>query len=86
MNLAFTNQAKKDLAEIIAEDAKLGGKIFDLILDISKNGHQGKGHPEALKGNYSGWWSRRIDKKHRLIYQIEEGFIIIARCYGHYDD
>ena len=42
--------------------------------------------PEPLKHHLSGFWSREIDKKHRLVYRIEHGQIEIAQCMGHYDD
>ena len=41
--------------------------------------------PEALKNNLSGWWSRRIDEKNRVVYKIENNAIIIASCKGHYE-
>lgn len=48
----------------------------------------GTGHPEQLKGNRSGLWSRRITKKHRLVYEIHDNKIIVLvlTAYGHYDD
>ncbi|MDD4729788.1 MAG: Txe/YoeB family addiction module toxin [Dysgonamonadaceae bacterium] len=42
--------------------------------------------PEALKGNLSGWWSRRINDKNRLVYRIQDNVIEISQCRGHYDD
>lgn len=46
--------------------------------------YNGIGKPEPLKGNLSGWWSRRIDEANRIVYRIENGSIIIANCKGHY--
>lgn len=54
--------------------------------DISRNGHNGIGKPEPLKGNQSGWWSRRIDEANRLVYRINNGQIEIAQCRTHYGD
>lgn len=45
-------------------------RINQLLQDISRNGHEGIGKPVPLKGNYSGWWSRRIDNSNRLVYRI----------------
>ena len=47
---------------------------------------RGIGKPEPLKGDLSGWWSRRIDDTHRIVYREQDGNIIIASCYGHYTD
>lgn len=65
---------------------KILKKINELIKDISRNSYNGIGKPEALKGEFSGWWSRRIDEKNRLIYRINGDIIEIAGCKGHYND
>ncbi|MBR2462484.1 MAG: Txe/YoeB family addiction module toxin [Spirochaetaceae bacterium] len=57
-----------------------------LLADIDRNGNAGLGHPEPLKGNLAGWWSREIDEKNRLIYKIEDGCIKIFQCKNHYAD
>lgn len=54
--------------------------------DIDRNGYEGIGKPEALKGDLSGYWSRRIDEKNRLIYKIVDNTIRIAQCGTHYGD
>lgn len=61
-------------------------RINQLIQDIDHNQNEGIGKPEPLKGNLSGWWSRRIDDKNRLVYRIQDNIIEIAQCRGHYDD
>jgi len=48
--------------------------------------YEGIGKPEPLKGDLSGWWSRRIDDTHRIVYKEQDGNIIIASCFGHYSD
>ena len=69
------------------EDKRTIKKINKLILDIVRNGHNGLGKPEPLKNNLSGYWSREIDEKNRLIYRIlEDGRIEIIHCKGHYGD
>lgn len=60
-------------------------KIFQLIEDIQRNPFQGLGKPEPLKGNLSGYWSRRISEEHRLVYKITADAIEIISCSGHYD-
>jgi toxin YoeB len=55
--------------------------------DILRNGNEGIGHPEQLKGNLSGYWSRTIDEKNRLTYKIlDDGKVLIVHCDGHYDE
>jgi toxin YoeB len=60
-------------------------KINDLLKDISRNPYEGIGKPEALKHKYIGYWSRRIDEEHRLIYKVIQDEIIIYKCRFHYD-
>ena len=67
-------------------DKKLLKRINSLIKDIQRNTYEGIGKPEPLKGDLSGWWSRRIDDTHRIVYREQDGNIIIASCYGHYTD
>jgi toxin YoeB len=59
-------------------------KINALIKDIERNGFDGIGQPEPLKYNLSGWWSRRINLEHRLVYKIENESILISQCRYHY--
>jgi toxin YoeB len=67
------------------ENKKLLKKINDLIKDIERNPFKGIGKPEPLKNNLSGWWSRRIDDTHRIVYRIENGNLEIAQCREHYN-
>jgi toxin YoeB len=67
------------------QDKKTLKKINKLIADIERNGHDGIGKSEALKGNFSGWYSRRIDEANRLVYRISDDGIEISQCRGHYD-
>jgi toxin YoeB len=70
------------------QDKKTLKRINLLIKDIKRNGNEGLGKPEPLKGNLSGFWSRHIDDYNRLVYRILEeiGDIQIAQCKGHYSD
>lgn len=67
-------------------DKQILKKINQLLKDIQRNGNTGLGKPEPLKGHESGYWSRRIDDKQRLVYSIEGDIIKIISCKGHYDD
>ena len=68
------------------EDKKTFEKINKLLKDIERNGvSKGIGKPEKLKYDYTGFWSRRIDEKNRLIYKVDDnGYLNIAECKGHY--
>lgn len=68
------------------QDKKTIKRINALIKDIQRSPFEGIGKPEALKGNLSGFWSRRIDETNRLVYKEKDGAIIIASCWGHYED
>ena len=59
-------------------------RINNLIKDIKRNPYSGLGDPEPLKYNWSGFWSRRITKEHRLVYTAEKDTILIAQCRFHY--
>ena len=61
-------------------------KINQLLKDIERNAYVGIGKSEPLKENLSGFWSRRIDDTHRLVYRISDDVIEIVSCKGHYDD
>ena len=61
-------------------------KVIKLIKDIERNGYSGIGKPEPLKGDLSGYWSRRIDSGNRIVYKIEKGNIKIVQCGTHYGD
>ena len=69
---------------IKTNNTKIISKITFLIEDIQEHPFTGLGKPEPLKGDYSGYWSRRIDKEHRLIYKVENDKIIIIQCRFHY--
>ena len=82
---------EKALAQYMAwqsEDRKTLKKINNLLKDILRNGvDKGIGQPEPLKYDLSGYWSRRIDEKNRLVYRIDENDdLYIESCKGHYDN
>lgn len=65
-------------------DKKTLKRINDLIKAISREPYKGIGDPEPLKFNWSGFWSRRINREHRLIYMVENDAVLIAQCRYHY--
>lgn len=69
-----------------SKDKKTLKRINLLIQDIDRNGYDGIGKPEALTGSLKGYWSRRIDEKHRIVYRINENKIKILQCRTHYGD
>ena len=77
MNKVFTKNGWEDYIYWQTQDKKTLKRINTLIEDISRNGHEGIGKPEPLKGNLSGYWSRRIDDKNRLVYKIDDKNIYI---------
>ena len=86
MNKAFTDICWEDYLYWQTEDRKTLRKINTLLKDIERNGNEGIGKPEPLTGDLSGFWSRRINQKDRLIYALEMDQIIIIACRYHYDD
>jgi toxin YoeB len=83
----FTRGGWDDLNFWIAEDRKMVKKISNLLKDIMRNGPlAGIGKPEPLVGDKSGWFSRRINDEHRLVYRITDDYIEVASCRTHYGD
>ncbi|MDO5671407.1 MAG: Txe/YoeB family addiction module toxin [Actinomycetaceae bacterium] len=68
-----------------SQDKKTLKRINALIRDIERNGYDGIGKPEPLRGDLSGWWSVRIDSVNRLVFCIVNDTIEIYQCRGHYD-
>lgn len=69
-----------------ATDKKMVKRIHQLVKDIERSHFEGLGKPEPLKGSLSGWWSRRIDDTHRIVYRVSENVLEIIQCKGHYSD
>lgn len=86
MNKVFTENGWADYVYWQKEDRRTLRKINDLLKDIERNGNTGIGKPERLTGNLSGYWSRRINEKDRLIYKIESNTISVLACRYHYSD
>jgi len=86
-NVGFSLRGFNEYTGWQIEDKRTLKKINQLIRDIIRNGNEGIGHPEPLKGYLTGYWSREIDDKNRLVYQIlDGGRVEIYQCKGHYND
>jgi toxin YoeB len=86
MGLQWYDEAWEDYLYWQTQDKKTLKRINSLVKDAQRTPYEGIGKPEPLKNDLSGWWSRRIDEKNRLVYKEENGNIIIAACRGHYED
>ena len=86
MRLLWEETAWDDYCAWQLEDKKTLKRINALLKDIQRESYDGIGKPEPLRGNLSGWWSRRIDDTNRIVYREKDGAIIIASVRGHYDE
>lgn len=82
----WSSHAWNDYVEWQAQDKKTLKRINVLVKDCQRDPFDGIGKPEPLRGDMAGWWSRRIDDKHRLIYQADDKIVTIIACRDHYDD
>jgi toxin YoeB len=83
-NVVFTSLAIKEYNEWFETNIRIVDRIKMLIGEIDKDPFKGIGKPEPLRGNWKGYWSRRIDLEHRLVYKVTNEQIIIVKCKGHY--
>ena len=86
MKLLWEDRAWSDYLYWQTQDKKTLKRINALIKDIQRNPYQGIGKPEPLRGNLSGWGSRRLDETNRIVYYEQGEVIYIISCMGHYDD
>lgn len=84
MRLIFSEHAWEDYCYWQKTDKKILARINELIQDIQRNKYQGIGKPEPLRHTLAGWWSRRINSEHRIIYKIDSDSILIAQTKYHY--
>ena len=85
MKYVFVDESWEDYLYWQKIDKKMLNRINAFIKDIAGNPYDGIGKPESLKHNYRGYWSRRIDGEHRLIYQVKNDEIRIVKCKYHYN-
>ena len=83
-DLAFRPQGFEDYLYWQNQDRKTLQRINRLLTDILRNPYDGIGNPEPLRHEFQGFWSRRIDEEHRLIYAVEENRIVVLACRFHY--
>ena len=86
--ISFVDRAKEDLAYLKACEPNCFKKAVKLLNELVEHPKTGTGQPEQLRGDRTGQWSRRISKKHRLVYEIRdlEVVVLVLSAYGHYDD
>ncbi|MEM7355066.1 MAG: Txe/YoeB family addiction module toxin [Acidobacteriota bacterium] len=84
MILKFAETAWEDYLYWQTRDRKTLRRINNLIKAIQRDPFVGIGKPEPLRGNWAGFWSRRIDSEHRLVYAVKGGELLIAQCRYHY--
>lgn len=86
MRLEFREQAFEDLQYWVQMNPKVAKRLLRLIEETKRDPFGGAGKPEPLRGELSGWWSKRIDQEHRLIYRVDGDRLIVAQAKGHSDD
>lgn len=86
--IRYFKQAIEDAATLQREEPKAFAKLLKLEAELRDHPRTGTGKPEPLSGDRAGQWSRRITKKHRLVYEIHDSevIVLVLTAYGHYDD
>ena len=84
MNVVFTPIAFDDLRYWLKTDKRQADRVLALLEEIRRTPFEGTGKPEPLRFQLAGCWSRRIDREHRLVYQVEEAEIVVIACRYHY--
>ena len=85
MRITFSENAWEDYISWFNEDKKMLKKINELIKNIQRHPFEGIGKPESLRFDLKGFWSRRIDREHRLVYQVIDNEILIYGSRYHYE-
>ncbi len=84
MILSWSETAWEDYLYWQKTDKKQLKRINTLIKEAKRQPFEGIGDPEALKHSWSGYWSRRIDREHRLVYKVTDNTLVIVQCRYHY--
>ncbi len=84
MNICFVKQSWEDYNYWALNDKKIFLRLQSLIKETLRDPYGGIGKPEALKANLIGYWSKRIDHEHRLVYKVDNDNLIIISCRYHY--
>ena len=87
-NVIVSPKAQEDLKRLLDHEPKAYAKALSLIGELYEHPRTGTGKPEPLSGDRSGQWSRRISKKHRLVYEIQDTdvIVLVLTAYGQYGD
>ena len=85
MNKVWSDDAWEEYIAWQMQDKKTLKRINLLLKDVERHPFEGIGKPEPLRGELSGFWSRRIDEKNRLLYRVSRASLEILSCKGHYD-
>lgn len=85
MKVVFSARGWDDYLWWQRQDRKMLKRINQLIQDVMRNGNEGIGKPEPLKHGFQGYWSRRINDEHRLVYKVTGDEVRIAACRYHYE-
>ncbi len=87
-DLVISPKAQEGLMFLNKHEPRVYKKAGILLSELQEHPTTGTGHPEPLSGDRAGQWSRRITQKHRLVYQIDEGrvLVLVLSAYGHYND
>jgi toxin YoeB len=84
MNISFHQRAFAEYQDWAAGDKKAFAKLNGLIKEIIRTPYEGTGQPEQLKHELSGFWSRRITREDRIVYEVKDDTIVIVSCKYHY--
>lgn len=84
MKIIFSESAWEDYLYWQQADKRVLKRTNELIQAIQRDPFQGIGKPEPLKYGLSGYWSRRINDEHRIVYKVQDDALLIAQCRGHY--
>ena len=84
MKILFTEQAWEDYLHWQKNDRAMLKRVNELIRDVQRDPFEGVGKPEPLRYEFKGYWSRRIDTEHRLVYKVADGAMWIVQCRYHY--
>ena len=85
MKLTFHAHGWEDYLHWQRTDPKMLRKVNGLVKECQRSPFEGTGKPEPLKGDLAGWWSRRLDQEHRLVYRATDDTLLIAQCRYHYE-
>ena len=87
-NVIYVRRAEDDLRKLKRNEPDSFKKVVKLLNELAEHPYSSTGKPEPLRGDRSGQWSRRITKKHRLVYEVHdmEVIVLVLSAYGHYED